>query len=196
QALVETRRGFDPADDAEHRLRPFREMLERSAQRPAGLARDRGEAARELGSLRDCLIDEIDRLLQIRAVPVVGSGKLFPQRLEHQLDAGQYLTEPVVQIVTDLVPFPLDAVDDLALEIDPLRDVRDRNHHLVLADRHEAGFDETASAVQYPRVLPLLHAAVLERGLPVIRVHPRELGLEDVFDALADELLGTEAELA
>src|SRR5690606_35354475 len=136
------------------------------------------------------------RLLQIRAVAVVGGGQLLAQRLEHELDAAQYLADPVVEIVGDLVPLPLDAVDDLALEVDSVRDVRDRDHHLVVADGHEPGLDETAGTVQYPRVLPFLHAAVLERGVTIIGVHSGEIGLENLLDTLADEMLGAEAEPA
>src|SRR5690606_40663794 len=118
----------------------------------------------------------------------VGGGRqLSAQRLEHELHAGEDLPEPVVQIVPDLVPLPLDHLDDLTLEIDSIRDVRDRDRDLVLADRHEPRLDEAASAVQDARELPLLHAAVLERGLAIVRVHARELGLENLVDALADE---------
>src|SRR5690606_28676614 len=105
----------------ENRLRPLRELLERMTQRRARLARHRAQAAGKLRGLRDRLIDQLDRLLKIRGVAVIGGRQLLAQRLEHQLHAGEYLAESVVQIVADLVPLPLDPVNDLSLEVDPVR---------------------------------------------------------------------------
>src|SRR5690606_35893412 len=76
QVLVEARRRLDPAFDAEDRLRPLRELLERMTERRARLARHRAQSPRELRRLRNRLIDQIDRLLQVAGVAVAGGRQL------------------------------------------------------------------------------------------------------------------------
>src|SRR5690606_3105815 len=132
--LIELRSGVHAALDTEHRLRTRRELLERMPQRHAGLARYGAQAARELGGLRDRLVDQIDRLLKIRAVETCVRRKLPTERLEHQLHAGQDLPEAVVQVVPDVIALALDAAHDLPLEVHALRHVRDGDHDLILAD--------------------------------------------------------------
>src|SRR5690606_38750336 len=63
--LIELRRRMDSAADAENGLRAVRELLEGMPQRAARLARHRAESPRELGRLRDRLIDQVDRLLEV-----------------------------------------------------------------------------------------------------------------------------------
>ena len=120
-------------------LASARERTQRRRQ-SAALDADRGNTACQSARAIDRTVDERHDFLGVCTPALAFSRLSRPTRLrQHQRHTGELLAQAVVQIAADAPLLAVGDVDDLALELAPLRDVFEHHQAMLLRRRSGSG---------------------------------------------------------